>query len=105
MDDDSYHDAVKAAQMLEFAVSLLGRIAFKDVELKQIILSGGGGEKQLKAYNLCDGTRTQGEIAKAVKLDPGSFSRTVSRWESAGIAKRLGAGKEKKIKGLYEVSK
>jgi hypothetical protein len=91
-------------QLLEFSVSLLGRIAFKENELKQIILAGGGGEKQLDAYNLCNGLLTQGEVAKKVGLDPGNFSRTVKRWELAGVVKKLGSGSNKKLFGLYEVN-
>jgi len=61
----------------------------------------GSGEKQLRAYNMCDGTKTQSEIAKATKLDPASFSRTVARWIEAGALFRMGSGRDTKLLHAY----
>jgi hypothetical protein len=52
-------------------------------------MSRSSGQSQLHAFNMCDGTRTQGEIAKAQGLDPGNFSRTVSRWVEAGVVFKM----------------
>jgi predicted transcriptional regulator len=48
-----------------------------------------GGPKQFKAFNLCQGTLTQGEIAKEAGIDPANFSKTISRWVDAGIVVRV----------------
>jgi len=66
--------------MLRALISLVGRQTFPVERLAEIVVSRGAGKKQLKAFNMCDGTKVQGEIAKALKLDPGNFSRTVARW-------------------------
>lgn len=70
--------------------------------LREIV---GAGEKQTKAFNMCDGSRSQGEIIKALKLDQGNFSKTVTRWVDAGIAIRLGEGRETKLLHVYPLPK
>ena len=53
--------------LLRAILSVCGRQAFTPEELSKIV---GGGPKQNEAFNLCDGTRGQGEIANALKLIP-----------------------------------
>jgi hypothetical protein len=69
------------------------------------IVGKGGGESQLLAYNFCDGTKSQAEVAKAASLDPGNFSRSVARWVEAGILVRLGEGRDAKLLHAYPLSK
>jgi len=49
-----------------------------------------GSDKQVLAYNLCDGQTPQAEIAKKAKLDKGNLSRSITRWVEAGIVVRVG---------------
>lgn len=65
------------------------------------LVGRNAGEKQLRAFNLCDGTRSQGEIAKELKLDSGNFSKTLARWIDSGIAIRVGEGKETRPLHVY----
>jgi len=58
------------------------------------IMGPQSGEKQFKAFNLCDSTRTQAEIAKEAGLDPANFSKSLGRWIDAGIVIRVGEGRE-----------
>jgi hypothetical protein len=58
-------------------------------------------KKQLRAFNMCDGAKGQAEIAKALKIDRGNFSRTVSRWIDEGIVFRLGEGRDAKLLHVY----
>ena len=51
--------------LLRALVGLVGRQVFPPNRLAEIIGSGG---KQQAAFNMCDGTKGQGEIAKALKL-------------------------------------
>jgi predicted transcriptional regulator len=67
----------------------------------EVITRGGGGEKQLRAYNLSDGTRTQSEIAKELGLDAGNFSRSLARWVDAGIVIRVGEARDAKPVHVY----
>ncbi len=87
--------------LLRAILSATARQAFPPDRLAEIINSGRAGQRQLKAYNLCDGTRGQAEIAKALKLDQGNFSRTVNRWVDAGVVVRLGEGRESTLLHVY----
>jgi len=77
------------------------RQTFPADKLAEIVLVRGAGAKHLTAYNLCDGTKGQGEIAKSLKLDQGNFSKTVARWIEAGVVFRLGVGREAKLLHVY----
>lgn len=85
--------------LLRGLLSITARQVFPPDKLAEIV----GGPKQIDAYNLCDGTRTQGEVAKSLKLDAGNFSRTVGRWIEAGILLRIGESREAKLLHLYPV--
>lgn len=65
------------------------------------IMGPNAGEKQHRAFNLCDGTRTQADIAKELGLDSGNFSKTLSRWVDAGIVIRVGEGREVRPVHVY----
>jgi DNA-binding MarR family transcriptional regulator len=93
--------------LLRAILSMTARLAIPPPELLQIVAppKGGGGEAQLAAYNMCDGTKGQGEIAKELKIDPGSFSRTVARWIEAGVVIRLGEHPNTKLLHIYPLTK
>jgi hypothetical protein len=76
--------------LLKALVNVMGRVAIPPDKLRPMIAPGARAQKQEKAYNLCDGTRQQGEIAKKLNLDRGNFSRTVKRWEELGLLFRVG---------------
>ena len=77
--------------LLRAILATVARQAFPPAELSKIVSPTSGGEKQVKAYNLCDGQTPQSEISKLAKLDKGSLSRSVSRWIEAGIVFRVGS--------------
>lgn len=81
--------------------SMTARQAFSVEALDEIV---GSGEKQRRAFNMCDGTKTQSEIVKATKIDPGNFSKTLARWIEAGIVLRLAEGRESKLLHVYPLS-
>jgi len=87
--------------LLRAVLSVAGRQAFPQDRLIEIVLFKGAGEKQLRAFNMCDGAKGQAEIAKALKIDRGNFSRTVSRWIDEGIVFRLGEGRDAKLLHVY----
>jgi hypothetical protein len=91
--------------LLRAVLSVTGRQAFPPDRLVEIVLFKGAGGKQLQAFNMCDGTKGQAEIAKALKIDSGNFSRTVSRWIDAGIVFRLGEGRDAKLLHVYALPK
>jgi hypothetical protein len=65
------------------------------------IMGPNAGEKQRRAFNLCDGSRSQAEITKELGLDSGNFSKTLSRWVDEGIVIRVGEGREAKPLHVY----
>jgi len=92
--------------LLRALLSVTGRQAIPPMHLVKLVNPANATSgKQVKAYNLCDGTRTQAAIAKSLKLDQGNFSRTVGRWIDAGILFRLGEGREAKLLHLYPLEK
>jgi hypothetical protein len=85
-------------EMLRVLIQLMGRGAFPEEELRKIVATS---EKYRTAYNLCDGTQTQSQVAKAAKVDPGNFSRTVGRWRDEGVLFKLGEDKDARLLHLY----
>lgn len=88
---------------LRAILATIARQTFPPSTLHDLITRGGGGEKQLRAYNLCDGTRSQSEIAKELGLDAGNFSRSLARWVDAGIVIRVGEAREIRPIHVYQL--
>jgi len=80
--------------LLRAILATIARQTFPPDRLAGLIAPKGNGEKQYRAFNMCDGTRTQQEIAKALGFDKGNFSRAVTRWIDVGIVIRLGEGRD-----------
>ena len=76
--------------LLRAILATVARQAFPPEKLVELIAPIAGGEKQLMAYNLCDGQTPQTEIGKKSKLDKGNLSRYISRWIEVGIVIRVG---------------
>jgi DNA-binding MarR family transcriptional regulator len=91
--------------LLRAILRVTARGAIPPKTLAEIVVPSGSSEKQWKAYNLCDGSKTQGEIAKSLKLDSGNFSRTLSRWIDEGVVVRLGDGRDAKLLHVYPLTK
>lgn len=85
--------------------SSIAKVAIPPRKLVEIVAPKGKAEKQIKAYNLCDGSRTQSDIAKSLKLDSGNFSRTVGRWVEEGVVIRLGNGRDARLLHAYFLTK
>jgi hypothetical protein len=76
--------------LLRAILATVARGAFPPGDIYKIVAPTLGSQKQLAAYNLCDGNTPQSEIAKKAKLDKGSLSRSIGRWIEAGIVVRVG---------------
>ena len=89
--------------LLKAIFHLLGRQTFDEETLKSLVIptSGKSKDKLIQAYNLCDGSNTQGDVAKAVGLDPGNFSRIVKRWISSGVLVKM---EDQYLLHLYPIS-
>ncbi len=76
---------------LKAMMSLVARQTFSPERLAEIVTSQANA-KTYEAFNLCDGTKTQTEIANALKTDPGQLSKTIKRWIDEGIMLRVTDG-------------
>lgn len=85
---------------LKAMMSLIARQTYSPEKLKDLV-SSRGTENLLRAFNLCDGSKSQAEIASELKIDPGNFSRTVSQWIDDGIVVKVGEGKNTKLVHVY----
>lgn len=79
--------------LLKGILATVARTAFPPEALYKIVAPTAGSDKQVLAYNLCDGETSQTEICKKAKLDPGSLSRSIAKWIEAGVVIRVGADK------------
>lgn len=86
---------------LKAILATIARQTFPPEALSKLVAPTKAGDRQLVAYNLCDGSRSQTEIAKELGLDAGAFSRTVSRWVDLGILVRVGEKRETRLVHLY----
>ena len=89
---------------LKAILATLARQAFPPDRLAEIVAPTAGSEKQIAAYNLCDGEHSQAQISATLKLDRGNLSRSISRWEELGIIFRLHGDGESKPVHLYPLS-
>src|SRR6266853_2471638 len=88
-------DPVEALLRLLIRVVARGPIQVADVEL--IVGPTAVGGKLRRAFNLCDGTRTQAQVVAATKIDKGQLSRAITRWETNGVLFRLGTGRHARL--------
>lgn len=81
----------KMEGLLKGILAAVSRTAFPPEALYKIVAPTSGSDKQVLAYNLCDGETQQTEIGKKAKLDAGSLSRSIAKWVEAGVVIRIGA--------------
>jgi hypothetical protein len=79
--------------LLKGLLATVARTAFPPDVLDKIVAPTAGSEKQLLAYNLCDGATPQTEICKKAKLKSGNLSRSIAKWTDAGVVIRVGEDK------------
>ncbi len=65
------------------------------------IMGPQASEKQYRAFKLCDGSRTQSEIAKELGLDSSNLSKSISRWIDEGIIIRVSEGRDNRPVHIY----
>lgn len=73
------------AAYLRAILALVARKTMPPNELAKLVAPRGKGDKQIRAYNLCDGNRTASEISRLSGIDPSNLSKTLKRWEALGI--------------------
>jgi hypothetical protein len=94
---------VETNTLLRAILGMTARQAISVDSLVQIVAPKAGSDAQIEAYNLCDGSRSQSEIAKAAGLDQGNFSRTAARWIEAGIVMKMGDARDATLLHIYPI--
>ncbi len=84
--------------LLRCAIEVIGRVALPPDRVREIV---GDGKKQVNAFNLCDGSRTQKEISKKSGISQGNLSNTLKRWRKHGILFVFGEGKQSIFLHIY----
>lgn len=77
--------------LLKGILATVARTAFPPETLYKIVAPTAGSDKQVLAYNLCDGETPQATIAQKAKLASSNLSRSIAKWVEAGVVIRVGA--------------
>lgn len=88
---------------LKAMMSLVARQTFTPERLAEIV-SPVANLRAYEAFNLCDGTRTQTEIATSLKIDSGNFSRTVKKWSDEGVIIKINDDNKEKLVHVYPIN-
>lgn len=88
-------------QLLSAILQTVGRAAFADDD--EVLKIIGSSPRNLAAYKMCDGSRSQTAIAKAADINAGNFSRLVAKWEAAGILCKIGGPGDIKLLQVYKL--
>jgi len=87
-------------QLLECMVHVIGRRAVPLEEVQKIV---GKGDKQVKAFNLSDGARTQADVVKKAHINQSSLSSTSKRWVQNGVAFWIGESTDRRLLHIYPI--
>lgn len=90
-------------QLLRAILATVARQTFPTEFIVEKVAIGADKAKQVEAYNMCDGSRSQAEISKQLGLDAGNFSRTVARWIELGIVIKVGQARDTKLVHVYPI--
>ncbi|WP_417492334.1 MarR family transcriptional regulator [Maricaulis sp.] len=71
--------------LLRGILATIARQTFTPDTLYALVVPNSNAKTNAIAFNLCDGSRTQSEIATAAGVDKGNLSKRIQRWVDAGI--------------------
>lgn len=79
---------LKLVRQNEIIISLLGRMVFSPIQIKEIVTHGkrkANRENYVNGYNACDGNHSVRELAKIIGVDHSGLSTILHDWEEIGI--------------------
>jgi len=89
--------------LLRAILATIARQTFSPEDIHAIVAPQANSAKWLKVYNACNGTLTQSEIAKQMKVDASDLSKKIKRWIAEGIVIRLADGKSDRPVHVYPI--
>lgn len=94
----------KLIKQNEILISLLGRLAFKKEEIRDIVTrKKQNPSKYIEGYNACDGNHNVTELAKLVCVKQPTLSPILEEWEDLGIIFEVERPKGKFYKKLFPI--
>ena len=97
-------DLKKITKQNEIIISLLGRMAFKKEEVRNIVTyKKRNPEKYIEGYNACDGKHSVSEIARIVGVSQPTMSVILAEWEDVGIVREVEKSGGKFYKNLFQI--
>ncbi len=85
---------------LKAILATVARQTFPQDKLAELV-APRAGSKQLAAYNLCDGSNSQSQIATLLGMDKSDLSKCIAKWLDAGIVIRVGEGVDQRPMHVY----
>lgn len=97
-------DSKKLIKQNEIIISLLGRMAFKKEEIREIVTrKKQNPERYIEGYNACDGNHTVTQLANIVGVKQPTLSPILQEWEELGIIFEVERPKGKFYKKLFPI--
>jgi len=98
----SEHD--KLAKKDEIIISLLGRIAFRKDDVREIVTrKKQNPQNYINGYNACDGEHSVTNIAQIVGVKQPTLSPILAEWEEVGIIFDIGKQGGKFYRKLFPI--
>jgi len=96
----------KVIKQNETIISLLGRLAFDEKKVREIVVHGKRKDLRqgyINGYNACDGNHTVSELANIVGVAVGTLSPILKEWEELGIIYEVDKPKGKFRRKLFPI--
>lgn len=94
----------KLIKQNEITISLLGRLAFKPEDIRNIVTSKKQNpQNYINGYNACDGNHSLSGIARKVGVTPGTLSPILAEWEEIGIVYEVEKPRGRFYKRLFPI--
>lgn len=88
----------------DIIIRLLARIAFSGDEVLEIVTKKKSDpQRYVEGYNALDGTTSLTDVAKVVRVTPGTLSPILRSWEEKGIVHQVEKSGRKFYKKLFTI--
>lgn len=83
-------DTKRLMKQNETIITLLGRMAFKEDEIRKIVTKKKQNpDRYIEGYNACDGEHTVSQIARIINVTQGTLTPILQEWEELGIVREV----------------
>jgi len=100
----SKEDIKRLVKQNDTIITLLGRVAFKEQEVRNIVTKKKQNpDKYIDGYNACDGKHTVTQIAKMIGVKQPTVVPILQEWEELGIIREMEKPGGKFYKKLFPI--